>query len=47
MLVNNAAYMHHQLIEQKPFHEKELAAAEILNVGLRSSYVASAGMRRR
>jgi NAD(P)-dependent dehydrogenase (short-subunit alcohol dehydrogenase family) len=41
VLVNNAAYMHHQLIEQKPFHEKELAAAEILNVGLRSSYVAS------
>ncbi|MEZ5735655.1 MAG: SDR family NAD(P)-dependent oxidoreductase [Novosphingobium sp.] len=41
LLVNNAAYMHHQLIEKKPFYEKELAAAEILDVGLRSSYVAS------
>lgn len=41
MLVNNAAFMHHQLIEKKPFWEKELAAAQILDVGLRSSYVAS------
>jgi NAD(P)-dependent dehydrogenase (short-subunit alcohol dehydrogenase family) len=41
LLVNNAAYMHPQLIEKKPFWEKELAAQFILDVGLRSSYVAS------
>lgn len=41
MLVNNAAYMHAQLIEQKPFWEKELDAQKIIDVGLRSSYVAS------
>jgi NAD(P)-dependent dehydrogenase (short-subunit alcohol dehydrogenase family) len=41
MLVNNAAYIHHQLIEKKPFWEKELDAAKILDVGLRSAYVAS------
>ena len=41
VLVNNAAYMHHQLIEKKPFWEKELDAMKILDVGLRSAYVAS------
>lgn len=41
ILVNNAAYIHHQLIEQKPFWEKEMAAMNILDVGLRSAYVAS------
>jgi NAD(P)-dependent dehydrogenase (short-subunit alcohol dehydrogenase family) len=41
MLVNNAAYIHHQLIEKKPFWEKELDAVKILDVGLRSAYVAS------
>src|SRR3546814_1991457 len=41
MLVNNATYIHHQLIEKKPFWEKEIAAANILDVGLRSAYVAS------
>lgn len=41
ILVNNAAYMHHQLIEKKPFWEKEVEAVEILDVGLRSAYVAS------
>ncbi len=41
MLVNNAAFMHHQLIESRPFWEKELEAVGILDVGLRSSYVAS------
>lgn len=41
LLVNNAAYMHPQLIEKKPFWEKELAAQYILDVGLRSAYVAS------
>ncbi len=41
ILVNNAAYIHHQLIEKKPFWEKELDAQHILDVGLRSAYVAS------
>ena len=41
LLVNNASYMHHQLIEKKPFWEKELDAQLILDVGLRSAYVAS------
>ncbi len=41
ILVNNAAYIHHQLIEQKPFWEKELDAQKILDVGLRSAYAAS------
>lgn len=41
VLVNNAAYIHHQLIAKKPFWEKELDAAKILDVGLRSAYVAS------
>lgn len=41
VLVNNATYIHHQLIEKLPFWEKELDAARILDVGLRSAYVAS------
>lgn len=41
VLVNNAAYIHDQLIEQKPFWEKDLDAQKIIDVGLRSSYVAS------
>ncbi|MEO6092148.1 MAG: SDR family NAD(P)-dependent oxidoreductase [Novosphingobium sp.] len=41
MLVNNAAYMHPQLLEQKPFWDKGLEAQGILDVGLRSAYVAS------
>ena len=41
MLVNNAAFMHHQLIESRPFWEKDLEAVGIIDVGLRSSYVAS------
>ncbi len=41
VLVNNATYIHHQLIEKKPFWEKDLAAVTILDVGLRSAYVAS------
>lgn len=41
LLVNNATYIHHQLIEKKPFWEKELDAVKILDVGLRSAYVAS------
>jgi len=41
ILMNNATYIHHQLIEKKPFWEKELDAVNILDVGLRSAYVAS------
>lgn len=41
VLVNNAAMIHHQLIEKMPFWEKELAAVGIIDVGLRSAYVAS------
>lgn len=41
VLFNNATFIHHQLIEPKPFFEKELAAQKILDVGLRSAYVAS------
>lgn len=41
ILVNNATFIHDQLIQDKPFWEKELKAADILDVGLRSSYVAS------
>lgn len=41
ILVNNAAYIHEQLIEKKPFWEKGLDASKILDVGLRSAYVAS------
>lgn len=41
VLVNNATYIHHQLIEKKPFWEKDLDAVRILDVGLRSAYVAS------
>ncbi|WP_372761617.1 SDR family NAD(P)-dependent oxidoreductase [Pseudoalteromonas sp.] len=41
ILVNNATFIHQQLIEQKPFWLKELDAAKVLDVGLRSAYVAS------
>jgi NAD(P)-dependent dehydrogenase (short-subunit alcohol dehydrogenase family) len=41
VLVNNATYIHGQLIEKRPFWEKELDAVRILDVGLRSAYVAS------
>jgi len=41
VLVNNATYIHHQLIEKMPFWEKDLDAQKILDVGLRSAYVAS------
>lgn len=41
VLVNNATYIHDQLIEKKPFWAKHLDAARILDVGLRSAYVAS------
>ncbi len=41
VLVNNATYIHRQLIEKMPFWEKDLDAVRILDVGLRSAYVAS------
>ena len=41
VLVNNATFIHPQLIEKKPFWEKDLDAVDILDVGLRSAYVAS------
>lgn len=41
VLVNNATYIHHQLIEKMPFWEKDIDAVKILDVGLRSAYVAS------
>ena len=41
ILVNNATMIHPELISPKPFWEKELAAVGILEVGLKSAYVAS------
>jgi len=41
LLVNNAATIHDDLVNPKPFWEKPLALADVLDVGLRSSYVAS------
>ena len=41
ILVNNATALHDQLIEQGPFWQKPLALVDILDVGLRSAYVAS------
>ncbi len=41
ILVNNAAAIHDDLIKGGGFWEKSLGLADILNVGLRSQYVAS------
>ena len=41
LLVNNAAAIHEQLIEPGPFWDKPLELVDILEVGLRSAYVAS------
>jgi NAD(P)-dependent dehydrogenase (short-subunit alcohol dehydrogenase family) len=41
ILVNNATSIHDNLIDPGGFWEKPLALAEILDVGLRSAYVAS------
>ena len=41
MLVNNAAFLHENLIDSGPFWSKPLDMVEMLNVGLRSSYIAS------
>lgn len=41
ILVNNATYLHDDLVVPGPFWEKSIDLVEILNVGLRSSYIAS------
>lgn len=41
LLVNNAAAIHDALTSPKPFWEKPLELADVLDVGLRSAYVAS------
>ncbi|WP_028630385.1 MULTISPECIES: SDR family NAD(P)-dependent oxidoreductase [Pseudomonas] len=41
LLVNNAAFLHENLIDPGPFWEKPLEMVDILDVGLRSAYVAS------
>lgn len=41
LLVNNAALLHENLIDPGPFWEKPLELMDILDVGLRSAYVAS------
>ncbi|WP_336333277.1 SDR family NAD(P)-dependent oxidoreductase [Pseudomonas putida] len=41
LLVNNVAHVHDQLIEPGPFWQKPLSLVRILDVGLRSAYVAS------
>ncbi|MCY1284627.1 short chain dehydrogenase [compost metagenome] len=39
--MNNAAFLHENLIDPGPFWEKPLELVDILDVGLRSAYVAS------
>lgn len=41
ILVNNACFLHDELTDIKPFWEKSLGMVDILDVGLRSAYVAS------
>ena len=41
VLVNNATFLHDALIEPGPFWAKPLELVDILNIGLRSAYVAS------
>ena len=41
VLVNNATFIHPELITPKPFWEKPLNSVGIIDVGLRSAYVAS------
>ncbi|MBX6419457.1 MAG: SDR family NAD(P)-dependent oxidoreductase [Sinobacteraceae bacterium] len=41
ILVNNATVIHDRLIDKGPFWKKPLALVDILEVGLRSAYVAS------
>lgn len=41
LLVNNATFLHENLIDPGPFWEKPLQMVDILDIGLRSAYVAS------
>lgn len=41
ILVNNATFLHDELIVKGPFWEKSAALVDILDVGLRSSYIAT------
>ncbi len=41
ILVNNACFLHDELIQHGPFWEKSLDLVNIIDVGLRSGYVAS------
>jgi NAD(P)-dependent dehydrogenase (short-subunit alcohol dehydrogenase family) len=41
ILVNNVAVIHDQLITPGPFWEKDISLVDILDVGLRSHYIAS------
>ncbi|PIE40789.1 MAG: short-chain dehydrogenase [Gammaproteobacteria bacterium] len=41
ILVNNATFLHNDITAKGPFWEKDIALADILNVGLRSTYIAS------
>ncbi len=41
LLVNNAAAISDELVSPKPFWDKPITLADVLDVGLRSSYVAS------
>jgi NAD(P)-dependent dehydrogenase (short-subunit alcohol dehydrogenase family) len=41
ILVNNAAFVHNDMVGDRPFWEKSLAVSKILDVGLRCHYVAS------
>ncbi|WP_396899305.1 SDR family NAD(P)-dependent oxidoreductase [Mycolicibacterium sp.] len=41
LLVNNAAAIHDELVNPKPFWEKPIELGDVLDVGLRSAYVAS------
>jgi NAD(P)-dependent dehydrogenase (short-subunit alcohol dehydrogenase family) len=41
LLVNNAAVIHEKLTSPKPFWDKPLELGDVLDVGLRSAYVAS------
>ena len=41
ILVNNATYLHDDITAKGPFWEKSIQLAEIMDVGLRSTYIAS------
>lgn len=41
LLINNAAFVHNDMVGDRPFWEKSLAVSKILDVGLRCHYVAS------